>query len=174
MFAWAPIPEPFRQLGSVEFSKLLIEKADVAVSPGIGFGEYGEGFVRIALVENEHRIRQAARNIKKFLAQGTGDDAQRHAAVRDKRSGRRIDASSPCSASASPASARSAPGVLANCCASTATGWRRALGRRIEVAGVSARDRATRTAASPLDGVEWFDDPVKLAAVARRSTCSSS
>ena len=70
MFAWAPIPEPFRAIGSVEFAKLLIEKADVAVSPGLGFGEYGEGFVRIALVENEHRIRQAARSIKKFLAQG--------------------------------------------------------------------------------------------------------
>jgi len=69
MFAWAPIPEPFRAMGSVEFTKLLIEKADVAVSPGLGFGEYGEGFVRIALVENEHRIRQAARNLKKFLAQ---------------------------------------------------------------------------------------------------------
>jgi alanine-synthesizing transaminase len=68
MFAWAPIPEPFREIGSVEFAKLLIDRADVAVSPGLGFGEYGEGFVRIALVENEHRIRQAARNIKKFLA----------------------------------------------------------------------------------------------------------
>jgi alanine-synthesizing transaminase len=69
MFAWAPIPDKFKSLGSVEFSKLMIEKADVAVSPGLGFGEYGEGFVRIALVENEHRIRQAARNLKKFLAQ---------------------------------------------------------------------------------------------------------
>ncbi|MCB1521986.1 MAG: LL-diaminopimelate aminotransferase [Hyphomicrobiaceae bacterium] len=69
MFAWAPIPEAFRSLGSVEFAKLMIEKADVAVSPGLGFGEYGEGFVRIAMVENEHRIRQAARNVKKFLAQ---------------------------------------------------------------------------------------------------------
>jgi alanine-synthesizing transaminase len=69
MFAWAPVPEPFKQLGSVEFAKLLIEKAGVAVSPGLGFGEYGEGFIRIALVENEHRIRQAARNLKKFLAQ---------------------------------------------------------------------------------------------------------
>jgi alanine-synthesizing transaminase len=68
MFAWAPIPATFRDIGSVEFAKLLIDKADVAVSPGLGFGEYGEGFVRIALVENEHRIRQAARNIKKFLA----------------------------------------------------------------------------------------------------------
>lgn len=69
MFAWAPIPEPYRDIGSVEFAKLLIEKADVAVSPGLGFGEYGEGFVRIALVENEHRIRQAARNIRRFLSQ---------------------------------------------------------------------------------------------------------
>jgi alanine-synthesizing transaminase len=68
MFAWAPIPEPFRDLGSVEFAKMLIDEADVAVSPGLGFGEYGEGYVRIALVENEHRIRQAARNLKKFLA----------------------------------------------------------------------------------------------------------
>ena len=67
MFAWAPIPEPFKALGSVEFSKLLVEKADIAVSPGIGFGEYGEGFVRIALVENEQRIRQAARNVRRFL-----------------------------------------------------------------------------------------------------------
>ena len=68
MFAWAPIPEPFRQMGSLEFSKLLVEKADVAVAPGIGFGEHGDDFVRIALVENEHRIRQAARNLKRFLA----------------------------------------------------------------------------------------------------------
>ena len=67
MFAWAPIPEPFRELGSLEFSKLLVEKAEVAVSPGVGFGEHGEGFVRIALVENEQRIRQAARNIRRFL-----------------------------------------------------------------------------------------------------------
>jgi alanine-synthesizing transaminase len=67
MFAWSPIPEPFRDMGSVEFAKLLVEKAEVAVSPGTGFGERGEGFVRIALVENEQRIRQAARNIKRFL-----------------------------------------------------------------------------------------------------------
>ena len=68
MFAWAPIPDMFAHLGSLEFSKLLLEKASVAVSPGVGFGEYGEGYVRIALVENEQRIRQAARNIRKFLA----------------------------------------------------------------------------------------------------------
>ena len=71
MFAWAPIPEPFGQLGSLEFSKLLLEKAKVAVSPGIGFGEYGEGFVRVALVENEQRILQAARNIKRFLSESS-------------------------------------------------------------------------------------------------------
>ncbi len=68
MFAWAPIPEPFRHLGSLEFSKLLIEHADVAVAPGVGFGEHGDDYVRLALVENEHRIRQAARNIKRFLS----------------------------------------------------------------------------------------------------------
>ncbi len=67
MFAWVPIPEPFRALGSLEFSKLLIEKADVAVAPGVGFGEHGDEYVRIALVENEQRIRQAARNIRRFL-----------------------------------------------------------------------------------------------------------
>jgi len=67
MFAWAPLPEMFRPLGSLEFSKLLVEKAEVAVSPGIAFGEHGEGFVRIALVENEQRIRQAARNVRRFL-----------------------------------------------------------------------------------------------------------
>ncbi len=68
MFAWVPIPERFRSLGSLEFSKLLVEQADVAVAPGIGFGEHGDDYVRIALVENEHRIRQAARNIKRFLS----------------------------------------------------------------------------------------------------------
>jgi alanine-synthesizing transaminase len=71
MFAWAPVPEKYRHLGSVEFSKLLIEKADVAVSPGVGFGEHGEGFIRIALVENEQRIRQAARSIKKLFSETT-------------------------------------------------------------------------------------------------------
>ncbi|MFG1419087.1 LL-diaminopimelate aminotransferase [Xanthobacter sp. V0B-10] len=69
MFAWAPIPEPFRAMGSVEFAKLLIEKAEVAVAPGVGFGEHGDGFVRIAVVENEQRIRQAARNIRRFFDQ---------------------------------------------------------------------------------------------------------
>ena len=69
MFAWAPLPPRFSNLGSLEFSKLLLKEAKVAVSPGVGFGEHGEGFVRIALVENKQRIRQATRNIARFLAE---------------------------------------------------------------------------------------------------------
>jgi alanine-synthesizing transaminase len=68
MFAWAPIPERFHNLGAMEFSKRLLTEAHVAVAPGVGFGEEGEGFVRIALVENEQRLRQAARGVKKMLA----------------------------------------------------------------------------------------------------------
>ena len=75
MFAWAPVPDEFQAIGSLAFSKLLLERANVAVSPGIGFGEYGEGFVRIALVENRQRLRQATRNIKAFL-QGRNDGAE--------------------------------------------------------------------------------------------------
>jgi alanine-synthesizing transaminase len=67
MFAWTPVPEKFRHLGSLEFSKLLIEKAEVAVAPGIGFGEHGDDYVRLALVENEQRIRQAARGVRRFF-----------------------------------------------------------------------------------------------------------
>jgi alanine-synthesizing transaminase len=69
MFAWAPLPAAFAEAGSMLFAKLLIEEAGVAVSPGVAFGEYGEGYVRIGLVENEHRIRQAARNVRRFLDQ---------------------------------------------------------------------------------------------------------
>jgi alanine-synthesizing transaminase len=72
MFAWAPLPDAYKDAGSMLFSKLLIEEAGVAVAPGIAFGEYGEGYVRIGLVENEQRIRQAARNVKKFL--GAADE----------------------------------------------------------------------------------------------------
>lgn len=68
MFAWAPIPPAFKHLGSVEFSKLLLEKAKVAVSPGLGFGEHGDDHVRISLIENTQRTRQALRNIKAFMA----------------------------------------------------------------------------------------------------------
>jgi alanine-synthesizing transaminase len=69
MFLWAPVPERYRSLGSLEFAKMLLEKAHVAVSPGIGFGPLGEGYVRFALVENEQRIRQATRSIAQFLKQ---------------------------------------------------------------------------------------------------------
>jgi len=76
MFAWVPVPPQFAKVGSMGFAKLLLDQADVAVSPGIGFGEYGDGWLRVALVENKQRIRQAARNIKTFLApyqsQGSG------------------------------------------------------------------------------------------------------
>jgi alanine-synthesizing transaminase len=68
MFAWAPIPDQFAHMGSLEFAKLLIQETGVAVAPGVGFGEYGDQYVRLALVENEQRIRQAARSVKKFLA----------------------------------------------------------------------------------------------------------
>jgi alanine-synthesizing transaminase len=71
MFAWAPIPPAYAHLGSLEFSKLLLERAKVAVAPGIGFGEHGDGFVRIALVENTHRLRQAVRSIRAFLHAGS-------------------------------------------------------------------------------------------------------
>jgi alanine-synthesizing transaminase len=75
MFAWAPIPAQFAHLGSLEFAKLLIRETGVGVAPGVGFGEYGDQYIRLAFVENEQRIRQAARNIKKLLGSkgGTGN-----------------------------------------------------------------------------------------------------
>lgn len=78
MFAWAPIPAAFRHLGSLEFSKLVLREAKVALAPGVGFGEHGDGHVRIALVENQHRIRQAIRSIRAFLgrAHNLGEAAE--------------------------------------------------------------------------------------------------
>ena len=70
MFVWAKIPEAYRELKSLEFSKLLLTEAKTAVSPGIGFGDYGDGHVRFALIENEERTRQALRGIKQMLARG--------------------------------------------------------------------------------------------------------
>jgi len=70
MFAWAPLPEKFRELGSMQFATLMVEKSGVVVSPGVAFGEHGEGYVRIAMVENEQRIRQAARGVRHFLESG--------------------------------------------------------------------------------------------------------
>jgi alanine-synthesizing transaminase len=82
MFVWAPIPEPFQQMGSLDFSTFLMREAKVAVSPGIGFGEYGDRWVRFALIENEHRTRQAVRGIRKALAAGPGAARSALAAVR--------------------------------------------------------------------------------------------
>ena len=76
MFAWAPIPPRFAHLGSLEFSKQLLARARVAVAPGIGFGEHGDGHVRIALVENTHRLRQALRNVRMFLQQDNAEPAE--------------------------------------------------------------------------------------------------
>jgi alanine-synthesizing transaminase len=86
MFVWAKIPEQFRAMGSLEFSKILTEQAKVAVSPGIGFGPHGDEHVRFALVENRMRIRQAIRGIRSFLANPQIDseaagDVARSAAV---------------------------------------------------------------------------------------------
>jgi alanine-synthesizing transaminase len=82
MFAWSPIPPVFKHLGSMEFSKKLLSEAKVAVAPGIGFGEHGDGHVRIGFVENLHRTRQAIRNIKSFLANyDSGDPAKRAASL---------------------------------------------------------------------------------------------
>jgi alanine-synthesizing transaminase len=72
MFAWAPIPQQFAHLGSLEFAKLLVRETGVAVAPGVGFGEYGDQYIRLAFVENEQRIRQAARNVKKLLGSKPG------------------------------------------------------------------------------------------------------
>ncbi len=72
MFVWAPIPEPYDEMGSLDFAKLLVEEAEVATSPGIGFGPGGDGFVRFALIENEQRISQAARNLRRVLARPGG------------------------------------------------------------------------------------------------------
>jgi len=71
MFVWAEIPDEFKSMGSLEFSKRMLKEGGVAVSPGIGFGDYGDQYVRIALIENEHRTRQALRGMKQFLNSGS-------------------------------------------------------------------------------------------------------
>ncbi|HAU06347.1 MAG TPA: alanine transaminase, partial [Gammaproteobacteria bacterium] len=73
MFVWAKIPAPFREMGSLEFCKKLLKEAKVAVSPGIGFGEYGDDHVRFGLIENEQRIRQAVRGIRDMLRDNKRD-----------------------------------------------------------------------------------------------------
>jgi len=81
MFVWAPIPEPWRAMGSLDFAKFLLAEAKVAVSPGIGFGQDGDGFVRFALIENEHRTRQALRGIRTALSRGHAEVAGRTASA---------------------------------------------------------------------------------------------
>lgn len=109
MFAWAPIPEPFREMGSLEFSLKLIKEAHVAVAPGAGFGEHGDSFVRLALVENEQRIRQAARNIRKFLeAHGVEPDRHPEVEVAPMATTRKTASRPSPSASASTAAAKRA------------------------------------------------------------------
>jgi len=81
MFVWAPIPEPFREMGSLEFSKFLLSEAKVAVSPGVGFGADGDGFVRFALIENEHRSRQAIRGIRHALSRAEVPGRHKRAAI---------------------------------------------------------------------------------------------
>ena len=169
MFAWAPIPEPFRTLGSVEFSTLLVEKADVAVSPGVGFGEHGEGYVRIALVENEQRIRQAARNIRRFLETGAGNAAQRRsprdAALVERRSsagsatfhGRAAE-----SRSCRPRHRRQLPWSRLIDDAS-ATSLPRAAAAPIEVVAVTRALAQQEAAASICRNIRWVADPVALA-----------
>jgi alanine-synthesizing transaminase len=86
MFVWARIPEPFRDMGSLEFSIKLLEEAEVAVAPGIGFGPEGEGYLRIALVENENRLRQAVRQIKRM---STPKTREKRAPTSEVRAGTR-------------------------------------------------------------------------------------
>ena len=168
MFAWAPIPEPFRTLGSVEFSTLLVEKAEVAVSPGIGFGEHGEGYVRIALVENEQRIRQAARNVRRFLETGAGKAAQRrsacHAALVERRrsAGWRRFMAEPLKVGLAGLGTVGAVGRPPDRAAA-----RRRLparcGRADRAGRRDARARAARSATSTCRHMRWVDDPVALA-----------
>ena len=150
MFCWAPVPEPFRELGSLGFAKLLLEEAEVAVAPGIGFGEYGEGYVRLALVENRHRLRQAVRNIRSLPGPARQRRRRRGAGGGMTRRRRRCG-------SASPASAPSAP-ARSGCCATRPSCWPTRTGRPL------TRDRGQRPRPRPaprgldLAGVRWHDD----------------
>jgi len=87
MFVWAPIPQPYREMGSMEFARILMQEAEVAVAPGIGFGDLGDGYVRIALVENEHRLRQAVRNIRRSLTRLQPEQSQAETKVRARETG---------------------------------------------------------------------------------------
>ena len=169
MFAWAPIPPRFAHLGSVDFSKLLMAKAKVAVAPGIGFGEYGDTHVRIALVENNHRLRQAIRNIRDFLA----TDNAGPVAPESRRSCKcgcplAVTRKPPCK-SALPALARSARGVVAPVARQCRDRSPRARGGRLS-SPPSRRAIGRATAACRWPGFAWHDDPLALATDDRMST----
>ncbi len=153
MFAWAPIPPRFSGLGSVEFSKLLLARAKVAVSPGLGFGEHGEGFVRIALVENTHRLRQAVRNIRAFLQAGSN---QAEPVILGS-----FSMTHPLSIAV--AGLGTVGGGVLKLLRDNADVVAARAGRPIAVTAVSARDR-TRDRGVSLSGLRWYEDPVALAA----------
>jgi hypothetical protein len=154
MFAWAQVPEPWREAGSMAFSKALIEEAGVAGRPGVGFGEYGEGYVRIGLVENEHRIRQAARNVKRFPA-GRGRRPRPSPAVRGA-----VAAMAEEVLRVGVAGLGTVGGALVQFLAEQPTFAPG--GRRVEVSAGAARSRS-RPRATDISALPWFDDPVALA-----------
>ena len=160
MFVWAPLPEAYRAIGSLAFSKLLLEEAKVAVSPGIGFGEYGEGHVRLALVENRQRIRQAVRNIKTFLARPPpAEPAAQPAPSR----GRWPEAMA---AAAARRHRRPRHGRQRGAAAARAERRADRRARRPRAARWSRSRRATaqRERGVALDRFRWYDDPLALAA----------
>ena len=172
MFAWAPIPDMFAHLGSLEFSKLLLEKAGVAVSPGVGFGEYGEGHVRIALVENEQRIRQAARNIRKFLARIRQEHCTTSSPLPPRRTGR--SDLFPCVMDLSSDWPVSAPSGAASC------GFSRCVGPNLPRAQAGpSRSSRSRPRTGARTAMPTFRHSVSWtirsrSPRSRRSTCSSS
>ncbi len=158
MFAWAPMPPRYARLGSVEFSKLLLERAKVAVAPGLGFGEYGEGFVRIALVENTHRLRQAIRNIRGFHAGRV--ECRRTGAVRNGCSMTRP-------LSVGIAGLGTVGGGVLKLLRDNADIVTARAGRPIAVTAVSARDRSKDRGVA-VTGLRWYDDPVGAGDRSRR------
>ena len=142
-------------LGSVEFSKLLLARAKVAVAPGLGFGEHGEGYVRIALVENTHRLRQAVRNIRAFMQ--AGSNVAEPIAVRSGRAMTRP-------LSVALAGLGTVGGGVLKLLRDNADIVAARAGRPIAVTAVSARDRTQRPRRVAVSGLRWYDDPVALAA----------
>ena len=169
MFAWAPIPPAYAELGSVGFAKLLMAGAKVAVAPGLGFGEHGEGFVRIGLVENTHRLRQATRSIKAFLQGRANDVSDGQAGERGGGRAGEDPGSERVSEGASRDTLRVGIAGLGTVGAATVRLLREnaaliaaRAGRAIVPVAVSARDRGRGRGVS-LDGLEWHDSAEALA-----------